>query len=478
MTPSARAAVTHDDGGLTPSLDENLEVIRKAFQGVEELTIRPFTTQRGREGALVFVSGLQDRDQLAFHVIAPLVEEAAITGEVPENHLARVSMAGTLAEVMDALLAGQAVGLADEWPVAVLYAADRRPDRAVASTDREQGIVGPREAFIESLETNIALVRSRLRTARLKTRTLAVGTSVPVDVTILYIDGRASATLLSEVEARVRRFKVSHVDNVSVLSEALDQSKWSPFPQSIVTERPDVVAMNLLEGCVAIFSESSPCALVAPITFIRLFHSAEDYYLRPALATAVRLLRVIAFVLTTTAVPAYVAVVSYHYEMIPLRVLVATAQNRAGVPFTPLAEALLIDVGVELLREAGVRLPRPLGQTLSVAAALVIGQAILSSHLVSPALLVAVGFTSLASFSIPDYNMFLALRLIRFPITILAGVISSLGIAVAWTVIFAHLCDLEPLGQPYLAPMAPPDFRQWKYEFIRAPRSRAGEDSR
>jgi hypothetical protein len=419
--PGGGAAERRKDDALAVALGENIETIRSELAGVQELSVRFFKTRGDREGALLFLSGLVDVEQLSLHALAPLIESASGAAEIPDTHLTKVSTSDRVAEVVDALLAGKAIGLVDRWPGALVLVPDRRPQRPPKEPRREGVIVGPKEAFNESLENNIALMRSRLRTAQLKTSALLVG-DVPVSAALMYLDGRAVPSLVRDVEARVRSFSIDHLDAVSALSDALDQSSWSPFPQSLVTERPDVVVMNLMEGSVAVFAEGSPSALVAPITFVKLFHSPEDHYLRPALATAVRLLRILAFVLTTTAVPAYVALVSYHYEMIPLKVLVATAQNRSGVPFTPLAEALLIDVGVELLREAGVRLPRPLGQTLSVAAALVIGQSILASQLVSPALLVAVGFTSLASFTIPDYNTFLALRLIRFPITILAGV--------------------------------------------------------
>lgn len=409
------------DQKLCAGLDKNLLYIRQKLTEIDELRVRHVRTAAGREAAVVFLKAQQDTRQLNQDVISPIVHVIGSTGEVPETFIADTKVTDETEVVLDALLDGRSVLLVDGWPHALVFATDRAPSRSVASATNERVVLGPHDAFTESLESNLSMIRSRLRTAELKSIKIRVGKLSPTNVMILYLEGAADASAVEQVEQSIGDLDVSVLNHVSDISPAIEGDKWSPFPQVLYTERPDVAAANILEGRVAVLSQGSPQLLLAPITFGQLFQSAEDYYLRPIIATFIRWLRVIAFILTTTAVPAYVALVSFHYDMIPLSLLSPIAQSRGPVPFTPLVEALVLDIGVELLREAGVRLPQPLGQALTVAAALVIGQSVLAAQIVSPLLLIAVGFTSLASFTIPSYQMFLTLRLLRFPIAILAG---------------------------------------------------------
>jgi spore germination protein KA len=323
--------------------------------------------------------------------------------------------------VEQAIISGRVALLTDKWSSALILGMTEKPSRSVSSPEKERVIQGPKESFSESLRLNMGLMRSRMQTIELKTEAYSVGALSKTKAVLMYIESAMDDALLQKAREVFSRFSAPHLNHISDFDHLVERHPWSPFPQTLLTERPDVVAGNLLEGRVAFFAEGTPGALIAPIRFGELFQSPEDYYTRPLLAIAIRWLRLLAFVMTLTAVPLYVALVSYHYDIIPFRMLVQIAASRSNLVFSPVTEALVLDIGVELLREAGIRLPRALGQTLSVAAALVIGQSVLAANVVSPLLVVAVGATSLASFVIPNYSTFLSLRLLRFFFTIMAG---------------------------------------------------------
>ncbi|WP_279615463.1 spore germination protein [Paenibacillus typhae] len=253
------------------------------------------------------------------------------------------------------------------------------------------------------------------------------------------------------------------------MTQFIEDMPNSVFPQFLTTERPDVAVSKLTAGRIIVMIDNSPTALSAPASFFEFFSSPDDYYQRWALGTALRLLRYLALVITITFTAMYVSVTTFHYEMIPEALLRTLAESRNRVPFPPVYEALLMEIMIELLREAGARLPSKIGQTIGIVGGIVIGQAAVQAGLTSNVLIIAVASSAIASFVIPSYMMSASIRLIRFGVIILAGIWGNMGLVIGMALIVIHLSGLTSLGTSYITPVAPMKTKDWKDVFIRAP---------
>src|SRR5690606_20117819 len=253
------------------------------------------------------------------------------------------------------------------------------------------------------------------------------------------------------------------------IEQLIEDETFSFFPTVYHSERPDVVAANLLEGRVAILINGSPFVLTVPALFIEFFQAADDYYMRFEISFAIRILRSLIFLISMIAPATYVAITTYHQEMIPTLLIIAIAAQREAVPFPAFFEAFIMEITFEILREAGVRLPRSIGQAVSIVGALVIGQAAVEAGIVSPAMVIVVSITAIASFATPSFSMAIAARLIRFILMLLAAIMGMYGIIVGLMIITLHLCSLRSFGIPYMAPLAPLMFRNIGDTFVRVP---------
>jgi spore germination protein KA len=268
----------------------------------------------------------------------------------------------------------------------------------------------------------------------------------------------------------VTRIDIDAVLESNYLEEFMEDSPWSPFPQLNATERPDKVAAGLLSGQVAVLVDNTPFALIMPVTFPQFLQATEDYYDGFYFATFNRIMRFIALNIALLLPSLYIAIVTFHQEMLPTPLLFSLAAGRENTPFPAFIEALLMEVIFEILREAGVRLPRPIGQATSIVGALVIGQAAVNAGLVSPAMVIVVALTALASFLIPTPSGGFTIRMLRFPIMFMAASLGLFVIMATLMAILIHLCSLRSFGVPYLAPLVPFDRYSLKDTFIRVPR--------
>lgn len=341
--------------------------------------------------------------------------------------------------------------------------------RSVKESETETVITGPHDAFVESAGTNLSLIRRRIKSSHLKVLKLMVGEITKTDVYLLYIKDIANAELIKKLQERIQLIEIDGVYEGNMLIQLIDEAPLSVFPQFITTERPDVVASKLASGKIIGIVDGSPSVFSAPTSFFEFFTSPDDYYQRWMLGTSLRLMRFMAFVITVSFTAFYVSVTTFHYEMIPEALLTSLAKSRARVPFPPIYEALLMETTIELLREAGARLPNKIGQTIGIVGGIVIGQAAVQAGLTSNILIIAVAISTIASFVIPSYIMSASIRLIRFGLIILAGMLGNLGLMIGVAMIIIHLCGLTNLGTSYLTPIAPMNFTDWKDTFIRAP---------
>ncbi|SDI16523.1 spore germination protein [Alteribacillus bidgolensis] len=327
--------------------------------------------------------------------------------------------------------------------------------RSIRPSETETTIVGNHDAFIESLYTNLSLVRRRLKTPKLKVLLFEVGEISRSEIALLYIDGLVDEDLLQTLVDKIKDVEIDIVIDSPMFVQLIDDHPYSFFPQYLSTERPDIVISNLSQGKIAGFVENSPVSFLSPTNFFDFFHSPDDMSQRWLVGSATRLMRFLAFFITLTFTAFYVAVTTFHYEMIPESLLISLAESRNRVPFSPLIEALMMEVTIELLREAGARLPTKIGQTIGIVGGIVIGQAAVQAGLVSNTLIIAVAISAIASFVMPSYMLSAALRVARFGFILLAGVLGNFGLVLGITLLLIHLSTLSNISTPYFNPLVP-----------------------
>ncbi|MBU9710365.1 spore germination protein [Bacillus tamaricis] len=341
--------------------------------------------------------------------------------------------------------------------------------RQVEKSELETIIVGSHEAFIEDVLTNISLIRKTIKTSKLKVLKMQLGEVSKKDTYIMYIEGITDKKYVKMLKKRIEAIEIDAVLDINILGQLLDDQPNAIFPQFYMTELPNSVSSKLMEGRVAILLEGSPLVITAPTNFFEFMQSPEDYNQRWIIGTALRFLRLIALFTTLTFTALYVAVITYHYEMIPEDLVMTIAESRQRVPFPPIIEALLMELMIEFLREAGARLPTKIGQTIGIVGGIVIGQAVVAAGLTSNILIIAVASSAIASFVLPSYTLSNSLRIIRFGLIMSAAIFGVFGMTLALGAATIHVTTITSLHSPYLTPVAPAYPRDWKDIFIRAP---------
>ncbi|HET7578343.1 MAG TPA: spore germination protein [Bacillales bacterium] len=354
----------------------------------------------------------------------------------------------------------------------LLASATERKSRQINVSEVEFSVLGPKAAFIEDLDTNINLIRQRLPMPQLTFKEILAGKLSKTKVVVVFIDGITNEENVNTVTQRLQDLEFDEVADIAILQQLISDNANSMFPVTISSEKPDRVAGDLANGKVAVLQQGSSQAMLAPTSFFESFIAREDYYMPWILATGFRLIRYFAVLFSVLASSLYVAVLTYHYEMIPKNILGTLIASRVNIPFPPVIEALFLELTIELLREAGARLPTKVGQTLGIVGGIVIGQAVVAASLTSNVLLIIVALAALASFTTPFYKMSDTIRLLRFPFILCAAFWGGLGIVFCFSFFIIHLLRLTSLGRPYLYPFYPPRLAGMKEMFIRASFSR------
>jgi spore germination protein KA len=323
--------------------------------------------------------------------------------------------------------------------------------RDVSIATMESSTVGPQVGFIEELDTNINLIRKRLPVPDLLVIEMKVGELSKTNVAVIYMDGIADPENVNTVVQRINDVQYDHIQDSSYLSSMIEDNTNSLFPQSISTERVDRVAAGLTEGKIIIAVDGSPNLVLVPITFFEAFSAMEDYSYSWIIGNFFRLIRYVAVYISTLVSPMYVAIMTYHYELIPAPLLETLVGSRALVPFPPFLEAFFLEIMIEMVKEAGIRLPIKIGQSLGVVGGIVIGQAVVEAGLTSNVLLILVGLGTLASYTSPVYKFSNTVRFIKFPIIILSQWFGLFGVILGYNFTIIHLLRLTSLGRPYLS---------------------------
>lgn len=353
------------------------------------------------------------------------------------------------------VLSGDTLVLIEGLDQAILVSTRGWKDRGVEEPATENNVRGPRDGFTESIRTNTAHIRRRIKDPMLRFDSMVIGTRSQTDVNIAYIEDLVKEGLVDEVKRRLGRIKIDSILESGYIEEMIEDAPFSPFNTVQSTERPDKVASALLEGRVAIFVDNTPVVLVVPTFFWQFMQAPDDYYDRYWVGTFFRIVRYFAFFISLLLPSVYVMIVSFHHEMIPTKLALTIASGREVVPFPVLLEALLMELAFELMREAGLRMPKPIGQAVSIVGSLIIGQAAVQAGLVSPFMVIIVAITGIASFAIPSYTSSLAIRLFRFPVLIASGLLGLLGFATMFFLLLLHALSIRSFGESYLAPASP-----------------------
>ena len=461
-------------GGLTGILHEDFNLIKQQFEGAADFAYRKLEITSTCDAVIMFLNGLVDLHRMESHVIDPLLRQNAEAKPTFDHVKAVLSSAEmmegeTFEQVMEQILDGGTVLLINGCQKALFISEQSWEQRSVEEPLTEAVVLGPREGFTENIQTNVSLIRRRLKTVKLKFEYMKIGKLSQTKVAITYLDTIAQNSIVEEVRSRLNQINMDAIEDSGYILELIEDHPYSVFPQIVQTERPDRLVGNLLEGRIGILVENTPFVLIVPVTFFQMMNSPEDYYGRFIMTSFIRFIRYL-FLLIALMFPAiYIAVTTFHHELLPTNLLFSVASSREKVPFPAVVEVLLMEITFEALREAGLRLPRPIGSTVSIVGALVIGQAAVEAGIVSAPLVIVVATTGIASFMFPNYAFTGAIRLLRFIMMFLAANLGFYGILLGVFFILAHLVQLRSFGVPYLAPIAPFKFNNLKDIVIRAP---------
>ncbi|WP_422443648.1 spore germination protein [Thermoanaerobacterium sp. DL9XJH110] len=469
---------------LSRDLESNLKQLKTILNKCSDVIYREFVFAQNEQLrlALIYTDGLADKAQVSDQIMRALALEVpmAVPGRVITKAQAlefikqrglcihQIKETNKVSDVVHAILSGDTVLLVDGHDTAIVNGARGWESRSITDPEAEPTVRGPRESFVESLRVNTSLLRRRIKNPNLKIEAFRLGRVTNTDVAIAYIEGIASDKLVAEVKNRLQRIKVDAVLESGYIEELIEEESWSPFPTVNHTEKPDRVAAMLLEGRVAIFVDGTPFVLTVPSLFIEYLHASEDYYERFLFTSAVRIIRFLAAFISLILPSLYIAIVSFHPELLPTSLLLSIAAQREMVPYPAFVEVFFMEVTFEVLREAGIRLPRPIGQAVSIVGALVIGEAAVRAGLIAAATVIVVAFTGISSFTF-HYSASISFRLLRFTLMVFSGTLGLFGLTSGLAIIGVHLCTLRSFGVPYLSPVVPTAGADLKDVVFRAP---------
>jgi len=467
---------------LRKSLDENIKIFRKILGESSDVIIRRFKVG-GIRAAVLYLEGMVDGNVINDFILKPLLLEVhqakpnkrlapkELFLKIEENSvpIGEISEAEDFDKLVSLFLTGVSAVLVDGYPGALMLNTKGWEKRNITEPDIEKVIRGSRDGFTETLRVNTTLIRRRIRDPNLRIITIQIGRRSKTDVTLVYIQGIASPDLVDEVKKRLERIDIDVVMDSAYISHFIEDSWWSIFPTVQETERPDKVAAGIAEGRVAVLVDNSPFALIVPANINMFMVSPEDAYLRWSAGSFVRLIRFGANFIALLLPGLYIALTSYHPEMLPTGLALSIASTRENVPFPAFVEAFLMELSLELLREAGARLPGPLNQTIGIVGGLIVGTAAVQANIVSPIMVIVVALTAIAAFAVPTFSFGAAVRQVRFLFMFLAAVLGIYGIMLGLLLLIGHLATLKSFGMGYLEPFAPLRTGDLKDIMIRMP---------
>ncbi|PYI56916.1 spore germination protein [Paenibacillus flagellatus] len=454
-------------------LDDLESWIQDQFVHIPELVVRyvQFGDNGCRRAVLLFMDNMTDKPTIENRILLPLFryEGAEATPLQAIVAVGRTSPTAELATVQRALFAGNAVLIEEGAGEALVLGSPKPGGRSPDEPTSEFAYRGSHLGFVEQLDDNTAMLRRYLPQSELKVEYVNVGRRGAVRAAVIYLSDVADESVVSEFKRRIRLIDTDSILNIGEMMEWLEERPFSLLPQFLITERPDSAASHLLQGRVAVMMDRATGALIGPATFMSFFQTLDDYNSRWQVASFIRVLRIVGSFIALYLPSFYIAALSFHYEIIPVDLILSIGRTRERVPLPPLLEAFLMELILEMLRESGLRLPNRIGQTVGIVGGIVIGQAAVEAGIVSNIMVIVVSLTAISSFIVPNPDMAAAIRLIRFPTMIAASIFGLVGIVVSIMLLVAHLISLETLKTPYGSPFYPIHLPDWKDTFVRLP---------
>ncbi|MGU3443575.1 spore germination protein [Bacillus cereus] len=435
---------------------ENYNYIKKQMNQSEDLMKQIIPTKNAKI-TILFVGTVVDKDILQNKLIDPLIYHddmnsiESITDKIPLD----ATSISTMQQAIDDLLHGSALLFLPESHQCLSIDIKKVTIRTISEPTTEKIVRGSHDGFIENLNVNINVLRNRIVTPDLTVHYFTLGQNSNGKVALIYIKDLADVNVVKEVKKKLSAISLDYVIPSSSIEKLIESSSFSPLPQLLNTERPDQVMNHLLKGKVVLLEDNNPNALILPVNFFSFYQSPEDFNSRIVVGLFFRLIRLLSILIALLLPSLYIAIVGFHFELLPHELVLPIKTSIQGIPYPPLIEALLMELILELIREAGIRLPTAIGQTIGVVGGLVIGDAVVKAGLVSNTMIVVIALTAIASFITPSSEMSNSIRILRFYFMVAASFIGLPGISFACIILAIHMCQLESWGTPYLAPFAP-----------------------
>lgn len=455
---------------LTKNLRENVQYFKGLFKDCDDILFREI--ELGDEHKIkiivIFVDGMANKEFVSDSAIQSLFWKDDLdhvfvdeTYEMFFDRIFKEAIASAELKkedktetIIDNILSGDTVLLVENVDKCIIIGSRNGPSRSIEEPKTETVIRGPRDGFNEIMKFNLALIRRRIKDPKFKVKLKQVGKRSRTTVAVLYIDDIVDKKLLDEVNKRLDNIDIDAVLDSAILENLIEDNYLSPFPQMENTERPDSVAASLYEGRVGLIVDNSPFALIVPATMGTLIQSSEDYYERWPQTTIIRIIRIIAMFLSFMAPALYIAITAYHPGLLPTKLIYFLAASRINVPFPSVVEAILMELTMELLREAGTRVSGPIGSTIGIVGGLIIGQAAVDAGIVSPLIIIIVAITTISTFAIPSYEMATGFRTVRFIFIVFAGILGLYGVVLGTIVLLSHFIILSSFGIPFTSPFS------------------------
>ena len=463
---------------VSPSLEKNIEALDSIFSEWGDIVKKKFVLERGEDTLdmyIIYIDGLTDNEMVERTITRPLLYEWRNAGsEDTENTKEKKKAQGdsvfnrlfhnqteavdltekeTMMDAVSAVLKGDTAIFIDGADKVMLLSTKKLPTRSVDSPKKESGLKGPRDSFNENLRINTALLRRRIKDPKMKAKQNHLGQRSRTEYALMYMEDLVYPSLLAEIEKRLESFTIDGIFDSGMLVHLLEEKWYSPFPQVQTTERPDKAASAIMEGRVVLVVDNSPEVIILPTTFNTFFQAADDYYNRFAVGSFARCLRYLAAYITVLLPGLYIAITCYYPQVLPTDFLLAIVGARNDITFPIVVEVLLMEFLFEILREAGIRLPGQMGNTIGVVGGLIVGQAAVEASLVSTIVVIVVALTAIASFAIPNEEFSSTFRLLKFAMIFLGAVWGLYGIMLGILVIQIHLASMESFGIPYMMPL-------------------------
>ncbi len=460
---------------IAEELNQNIEVLDALFYNWGDIVKKKFELQRNGRNLdiyIIYIDGLTDNEMVERTITHPLLYEweqlCERNKDIDDNLFGKalfdslfhaqteavdLTSGQTIQDAISAVLKGDTAIFVDHAKECMILSTKKFPTRSVSEPEKEAGIRGPKDSFIENFRTNTALLRRRIKDPKLKLEQGEIGERSRTVYGLMYMEDLIYPALLGKVKEKIDSFVIDGVFDCGMLEHLLEEKWYSPFPQIQTTERPDKAASALLEGRIVLVVDNSPEVIILPTTFNTFFQASDDYYNRFAVGSFARILRYIAVFITVLLPGLYVAVTCYYPQILPTNFLLAIVGARSNITFPIVVEVLLMELLFELLREAGIRLPGQMGNTIGVVGGLIVGQAAVDAALVSTIVVIVVALTAIASFAIPNEEFSSTLRLLKFFMIVLGAVWGLYGIFLGLLILVIHLASLESFGIPYMMPL-------------------------